>query len=103
MPRRRALPLYMRGRPGALLLATARIPGDSAGAVLGAGHSPRVSHREELRAPLHRLLRTPGVVHGFLAGPANSAGAASSGGLWATRANRVAPSRSTALDRSRLC
>ncbi len=32
MPRRLALPLYLRGRPGALLLAAARLPGQAAGA-----------------------------------------------------------------------
>ena len=32
LPRRRALPVYLRGRPGALLLAAARLSGQAAGA-----------------------------------------------------------------------
>ena len=60
-------------------------PGSSAGAVLGAGHSPRVPHREKLRAALHRVVRAPGVVHRFLARAADAAGAAGAGRSGTTR------------------
>ena len=34
------------------------------------GHPPRIPHRKELRAALHRRLRSPDLVHGLLARPA---------------------------------
>src|SRR5579862_5398524 len=71
MPRRRTLSLYLRGRPGALLLTAARLARHSAGEVHRRRHPPRVPHRKRLRAELHRLLRPSGVVHGPLARPAN--------------------------------
>ncbi len=47
-------------------------PGHSAGEVHGRRHPPRVPHREGLRSQLHRLLRSPGVLHGSLARSADA-------------------------------
>ncbi len=89
MPRRRALPLHLRRRPGALLLAAARLPRHSAGEVHRRRHPPRVPHRKGLRAALHGLLRAPGVVHGLLARPANPPHPATAGRRRTTGADRV--------------
>ena len=67
LPGRRALSIYLREWPGALLLATARISRDSAGEVHRRRHSPRVRDREILRSALHRLLRASGIDLRFLA------------------------------------
>jgi hypothetical protein len=67
VPRRRALPLHLRRRPGALLLAAARLPRQAAAGVHHRGHPPRVPHRQELRAALHRGLCAPGGLYRFLA------------------------------------
>src|SRR6185369_8280560 len=61
VPRRLALPLHLRRRPGALLLAAARLPGHSPRAVHGRGHPPRVPHAQSVRALLHHRLRAPRV------------------------------------------
>jgi hypothetical protein len=74
---RRALSLHLRGRPGALLLAAARLPRQAAARVHHRGHPPRVPHRQKLRAALHRGLRAPGGLYRFLArrsGPGAVAG-----------------------------
>ena len=57
LPLRLALSLYLRGRPGALVLAAARLSGHSAGKVHGRRSAPRVLHEETLRAALHGFLR----------------------------------------------
>ena len=71
LPRRLALPLHLRRRPGALLLAAARLSRHSAGRVHRGRHPPRVPDRESLRAPLHHLLRAPDLNLRFLARPAD--------------------------------
>ena len=67
LPRRRALPICMRGRPGALLLAAAWVSGQAARRLHAGRYPPRIPHRQELRAPLHGSLRAPDLDHGFLA------------------------------------
>ena len=67
LPRRRALPVHLRERPRALLLAAARHPGDPAREVHHRAHPPRVQRPEVLRPVLHDRLRPPRVDHGFLA------------------------------------
>ena len=59
LPRRRALPLRLRGRPGPLLLAAARPSRHSAHRVHDRGHRARGRHAEGLRAVLHHLVRAP--------------------------------------------
>src|SRR6185312_10612379 len=57
VPRRLALSVHLRRRPRALLLAAARLPGDSDRAVHVGGHPPRVQDAEGVRAVLHHRLR----------------------------------------------
>ena len=71
LPRRRALSLHLRGRPGALLLAAARLPGQAADAVHPRRRPPRISHRKKLRAALHRVVRAPDFLPRFLPLPAD--------------------------------
>ncbi len=73
LPRRRALSLHLRGRAGALLLAAARVPGQTARTLQRGRHPPRVPAREGVRAGLHDFLRPPGVLHGLLARAAKAA------------------------------
>src|SRR5215469_10038595 len=72
LPRRCALSLHLRRRPGALLLATTRLSRYPSRAVLRRPHPPRIPHRKELRPALHRVVRPPGVSARFLARPATS-------------------------------
>ena len=95
VPRRRALSVRLRGRPGALLLAAARLSGQAARAIHGGRHSPRVSHREELRAALHGGLRALHLVHGFLARSANHHGSCGTNRIAGTRATRNTISEAT--------
>ena len=46
LPRRRALSVHLRRRPGALLLAAARLSGQAAGEYTHRRHPPRISHRK---------------------------------------------------------
>ena len=61
LPRRRALSLHLRRRPGALLLAAARLSRHSSGEVHGRRHSPRISVGKNLRSQLHGFVRPPGI------------------------------------------
>ena len=54
-----AVPVYLRGRAGALLLAAARVSGRAAGRVHDGGREAGVFDGEELRAELHDWLRAP--------------------------------------------
>src|SRR6516164_288140 len=89
MPGRRSLPLYMRGWAGALLLAAARISGDSAGTVHGGGYSAGVFDRKRLRAALYGVMCAPGIVHRFLARSTDATGATGHDGPGTTGADRV--------------
>src|SRR4029077_14947267 len=60
LPRRRALSLYLRGRPRPLLLAAARLSRRSARKIHARRYAPRISHRKTLCATLHRLMRASG-------------------------------------------
>ena len=51
LPRRRALPVHLRRRPGALLFAAARLSRQAAARVHGGRHPPRVSHRPRIARP----------------------------------------------------
>ena len=64
------LHLRLRRRAGALLLAAARLPRRPAGQLHPGRPRPRIPHREDLRAQLHRLLRPPDLLHRPLASPA---------------------------------
>ena len=64
-------------------------PGHSAGEIFGGGYPARISHREGMRSELHRVVRTPGVVHGPLACAANASRTAASGKRRPTGADRV--------------
>src|SRR4051812_26476609 len=66
LPCGRPLSLHLRRRPGPLLLAAAWIPGQAADGVHQGGHHPRVLDREKLCAALHRIVRPPGLLLGFL-------------------------------------
>src|SRR5579862_2096545 len=70
LPRRRTLSLHLRGWPGALLLAAARLSWHPAGEVHRRRYSPRISVGEGLRPQLHRLLRPSGVRIRLVACPA---------------------------------
>src|ERR1700739_1324028 len=72
MPRRSALPLHLRERTGALLLAAARLSWSSAGDLHARGLAPRISDRKRVRAELHGFVRAPGFHLRFLAGAATS-------------------------------
>src|SRR5277367_2240983 len=61
LPRRRALPLYLRRRISTLLLAATRISRHSAGELYDRRHPPRVLYRKILRPTLHRLMRASGI------------------------------------------
>src|SRR2546430_11682395 len=60
MPFGFAVPVYLRRRTGALVLAAARVPRNSAGAVHTGYAAPRVLHQEVLRATVHGFLRAAG-------------------------------------------
>src|SRR5437899_8991942 len=64
---RRALPLRLRGRPRALLLAAAGLSRRAVGVVHDRRHPARVRHAQAVRPILHGGLRPPRVDHGFLA------------------------------------
>ena len=67
-----ALPVYLRGRAGALLLAAARVSGRAAGRVHHGGREAGVFDGEELRAELHHRLRAPDQLHRPLARAADA-------------------------------
>ena len=67
----RALHVYLRGRPGALLLPAAWVSGEAAGSIHARRYPPRVSDRETVRAVLHGELRALRFVFRFLPGPAD--------------------------------
>ena len=71
LPCRRPISVYLRGRAGSLLFAAARLSRQAAGRVHGRGYSARIHDGERLRAVLHGLLCSPGVLSRFLAGPTN--------------------------------
>ena len=77
LPRRQPLPLRLRGRPGALLLAAARLSGHPAREIFPRHPRARVPHAEVLRAALHGLLRPAGRHARQLARPANPPGVCS--------------------------
>src|SRR6185437_13210933 len=58
LPRRLALPVYMRGWPRSLLLAAARLSRHPARGVHGRAAPSRVLHEKIVRPALHRLLRS---------------------------------------------
>ena len=74
LPRRLALPVHLRRRPGALLLAAARIPRHAAGRIHARRGEAGVCYGEELRAELHHRLRPPDQLHRSLARAANAYG-----------------------------
>ena len=80
LPRGLALPLHLRGRAGALLLAAARLSGRSDGRVHDGGREAGVSDGEELRAELHHRLRAPDQPHRPLARAADADGFAGGAG-----------------------
>jgi len=55
-----AIPLHLRGRAGALVLAAARVSRDSAGAVHAGDAPPGVLDQEVLRAAMHGFVRAAG-------------------------------------------
>ena len=59
LPRRRPLPLHLRGRPGALLLTAARPPGNPPRGVHPRSLETRGRAPEVLRSLVHHLLRAP--------------------------------------------
>ncbi len=67
LPGRVALPVYLRRRAGALLLAAARLSRRAAGRVHHGGREAGVSDREELLAQLHHRLRPQDQLHRPLA------------------------------------
>src|ERR1051326_3915949 len=67
LPRWISLSLHLRERARSLLFTAAWLPGQASRRVHHRRHPPRVSHREELRSALHRLLRTSDLVHRSLA------------------------------------
>ena len=67
LPRRLALPVYLRERVGALLLAAARLSRRAAGRLHKRGCKAGVFDGQELRAPLHHRLRSPDQLHRPLA------------------------------------
>ena len=80
LPRGFALPLHLRGRAGALLLAAARLSGRADCGVHDGGCEAGVSDREELRAQLHHRLRAPHQPHRPLARAADEDGIAGRAG-----------------------
>jgi uncharacterized Fe-S cluster-containing radical SAM superfamily enzyme len=64
--------VHLRGRAGALVLAAARLSGDSASAVYGSDAPSRILHGEKLRADVYRLVRAAGGDYRQLARPANA-------------------------------
>ena len=80
LPRRVALPLYLRGRAGALLLAAARLSGRAAGRVHNGGCKAGVFDREELLAQLHHRLRPQDQLHRPLESAADTDGFAGRAG-----------------------
>ena len=72
LPRRLALPLYLRGRPRSLLLAAARLSRHPARCIHRRASSPRIPHQKRLRPALHGLLRASDFGRGRLARPADS-------------------------------
>src|SRR3990172_7423150 len=71
---RLALPLHLRERPGALLLAAARLPRHPARGVHRGAAPAGVLDRQALRPPLHHLLRAAGGDGRQLAPPADAQG-----------------------------
>ena len=61
---------HERGRAGALLLAAARVSGDSAGEIHDCRFAPRVPDGEAVRAALHGIVRAPDIGAGCVAGTA---------------------------------
>src|SRR6516162_1509201 len=90
VPRWRSIFVYLRGWTGALLLPAARLSWYASGTVLRARYSTGIPYREELRAALHGVVRSPGLVHRSLAISANQAGSWDSYRSGTARTNRVA-------------
>ncbi len=67
LPRRLALPLYLRGRAGALLLAAARLSRHSDRGIHRRTPPPRILYAQIVRAAVHGFLRPPSGRHGQLA------------------------------------
>src|SRR6185312_5729759 len=67
LPRRLALPLHLRKRPGPLLLPAARLSWSSAGRLHPGRPRPRIPNRKILRPELHDQLRPPDFPHRLLA------------------------------------
>ncbi len=67
LPRRLALPVYLRGRAGSLLQPAARVSGRAACRLHHGGCEAGVPDGQELRAQLHHRLRTPDQPHRPLA------------------------------------
>src|ERR1700759_5344949 len=74
MPRRRALSLHLRKRPGALLLAAARLSRRPARDLYARRPAPRIPHRKILRPALHGVVRASGFDLRWLESPAESRG-----------------------------
>ena len=75
-----AVPVHLRGRAGALLLAAAGVPGGSAGGVYDGGCEAGVFDGEELRAELHDRVRAQDQLYRPLAFSADADGV--SGDFW---------------------
>ena len=85
LPRRLALPLHLRGRPGALLLAAARLSRCPVADYTTRGREARVLDGQKLRAELHHRLRAPHQPHRPLARAANPHGGARRPGVGKNR------------------
>jgi hypothetical protein len=86
-----AVPVYLRGRAGALLLAAARVSGGSDCGVYDGGCEAGVFDGEELRAELHDWVRAPDQPYRPLAGAADAdgfAGEAGKAGLMTQEVNQ---------------
>ena len=74
VPRGRPIPVHLRGRAGALLLAAARALRESRSSRTRATDIERgLPYAQGVRAVLHDRLRAPRVDHGLLARPADGA------------------------------
>ena len=80
LPRGVALPVYLRGRAGALLQPAARLPGGSDCGVHHGRCEAGVSDGEELRAELHDWVRAQDQLHRPLARAADADGFAGGDG-----------------------
>jgi hypothetical protein len=74
LPRRFALPLHLRRRPGALLQPAARLPGRASFRIHQGGCRAGVSDRQDLLSQLHHRLRSPHQPHRLLARAADEQG-----------------------------